>query len=47
LMGKPDGKKPCTYLREIKCSGVDWTGLAQERDKWRVPLNAVMMLRVR
>jgi hypothetical protein len=23
LMGKPDGKKPCTYLREIKCSGVD------------------------
>ena len=26
--------------------GMDWTDLAQERDRWRLPVNAVMNLRV-
>jgi hypothetical protein len=34
------------YLLEIGWSGVDWIGLAQDRDKWRVLVNAVMNLRV-
>jgi hypothetical protein len=33
-------------LLEIGWGGVDWIGLAQDRDKWRVLVNAVMNLRV-
>jgi hypothetical protein len=33
-------------LGEIGWGGVDWIGLAQYRDKWRVLVNAVMNLRV-
>jgi hypothetical protein len=33
-------------LSEIVCDGVDWIGLAQNRDKWRAVVNAVMNLRV-
>jgi hypothetical protein len=33
-------------LREIGYSDVDWVGLAQDRDKWRAAVNAVMDLRV-
>jgi hypothetical protein len=33
-------------LSEIGSSGVDWIGLAQDRDKWRALVNAVMNLRV-
>jgi hypothetical protein len=33
-------------LGEIGWGGVDWIGLAQDRDKWRAPLNAVMDLQV-
>jgi hypothetical protein len=29
-------------LREIGWRGVDWIGLAQDRDKWRVLMNSVM-----
>jgi hypothetical protein len=29
-------------LREIGWGGVDWLGLAQDRDKWRVFMNSVM-----
>jgi hypothetical protein len=31
-------------LAEIEWSGVDWVGLAQDRDKWSVLVNAVMNL---
>jgi hypothetical protein len=34
------------YLVEIRCGDVDWIGLAQDRDKWRALVNAVMNLRV-
>jgi hypothetical protein len=58
FVGKPDGMRPLgrprrrwvdnikMYLLEIGWSGVDWIGLAQDRDKWRALLNAVMNLRV-
>jgi hypothetical protein len=31
---------------EIGWGGVDWIGLAQDRDKWRTLVNAVMNHRV-
>jgi hypothetical protein len=34
-------------LLEIGWGGVHWIGLAQDRDKWRALVNAVMNLRVR
>jgi hypothetical protein len=57
-VGKPDGKRPLGRPRrrwvdnikmdllEIDWGGVDWIGLAQDRDKWRALVNAVMNLRV-
>jgi hypothetical protein len=57
-VGKPEGKRPLGRPRhrwvdnikmdllEIGWCGVDWTGLAQDRDKWRTLVNAVMNLRV-
>jgi hypothetical protein len=33
-------------LLEIGWDGVDWSGLAQDRDKWRALVKAVMNLRV-
>jgi hypothetical protein len=33
-------------LVEIGWGGVDWIGLAQDRDKWRALVNVVMNLRV-
>jgi hypothetical protein len=33
-------------LREIGWDGMDWTDLAQDRDRWRALVNAVMNLRV-
>jgi hypothetical protein len=58
LVGKPEGKRPLGSLRcrwidnikidllEIGLSVVDWTGLAQDRYKWRPLVNSVMNLRV-
>jgi hypothetical protein len=33
-------------LLEIGWSAVDWIGLAQDRDKWRALVSAIMNLRV-
>jgi hypothetical protein len=33
-------------LVETGLAGVDWTGLAQDRYRWRALVNAVMNLRV-
>jgi hypothetical protein len=57
LVGKPEGKRPLgrlrhrwennkMYLQEVGCVGVAWIKLDQDRDRWRVLMNAVMNLRV-
>jgi hypothetical protein len=57
LVGKPEGKRPLVRPRrrwednnmdfqEVGCGSMDWIGLAQERDRWRALVNAVMNLRV-
>jgi hypothetical protein len=32
-------------LQEVGWEGVDWIGMAQDRDRWRAVVNAVMNLR--
>jgi hypothetical protein len=56
--GKPEGKRPLGRprrrwenwiridLRETGVGGVDWIRLAQDRDRWRAVVSAVMNLRV-
>ena len=58
LVGKPEGRRPlgrprrrCVYnirmdLQEVGCGHVDWIGLAQDRDRWRTLVSAVMNLGV-
>jgi hypothetical protein len=57
-VGKPEGKRPLgrprsrwvdninMHLVEIGWSGVDWIGLAQDREKWKALVSAVMNLPV-
>jgi len=54
LMGKPEGKRPLGRSRhrwednikmdfqEVACGGLDWIMLAQDGDRWRALVNAVM-----
>ena len=58
LVGKPEGKRPLGRprrrwvnnirmdLQEVGYGYVDWIGLAQDRDRWRALVSAVMNLRV-
>jgi hypothetical protein len=58
LVGKPEGKRPLgrprrrwvnnikMNLREIGWDGMDWIGMAQDRDQWRALMNTVMNFRV-
>ena len=58
LVGKPEGKRPLGRPRrrwvdnirmdpqEVGCGYGDWIGLAQDRDRWRTLVSAVMNLRV-
>ena len=58
LVGKPEGKRQLgrprrrwkDYIKmdpqEVGCGGIDWIELAQDRDRLRVLVNAVLKLRV-
>ena len=54
LMGKPEGKRllwrpRCRKednikmdLQEVGCGGMDWIDLAEDKDRWRALVSAVM-----
>ena len=58
LVGKREGKRPLGRPgnrwednnkmdnREVRCGDMDWIDLAQDRDRWRELVNAVMNRRV-
>jgi hypothetical protein len=58
LVGKPEGKRPLgrprhrwkdnlrMNVQEVGCGGMEWIGLAQDRDRWWAVVNVVMNLQV-
>ena len=58
LLGKPEGRRPLGRprrrwmdnirmdLQGVGCGYMDWIGLAQDRERWRTLVSAVMNLRV-
>jgi hypothetical protein len=56
LVRKPEGKRPLkrsrcrrennikTDLQEVGCEGIDWVDLAQNTERWRAVVNAIMNL---
>ena len=55
--GQPDGKRPLGRpkrkwkdikidLQKVGWAGINWNYLAQDRDRWRTVVNAVMNFRV-
>ena len=53
LTGKPTGKRPlgrprrrCQDLEEIGVNAGNWVDSAQDRDYWKVLVNAALILRV-
>jgi len=58
MVGKPEERRPLGRrrrrwednikmdLQEVRCGDMNWIDLAQDSDRWRALVNAVMSLRI-